>query len=290
MIGSIGTLANIPEGVTYGGITVLVTSFLANRQDPTSPNQDAPDSLPLDGYVTITPTVGEMAWPRLPRPQISAMAELKCPVWGGEAYPPGVTEEEARDLSPGVVVTATDQPDAQPNRVQYKVTWQLNGVRVQPQSKTIDVPAGGVVDLATVDPQTAAPGTVIVTTTETADRAERAAERAETASAGVTAESRSVEWGGAVSLPAGQGFLDVTLVGNATLALPARGEVAEIVNVVVRQDSTGGRALAVPDALVAFKAPLVLSASAGAVDFLSLLWTGVEWLLLPGAMSMGTPT
>lgn len=110
------------------------------------------------------------------------------------------------------------------------------------------------------------------------------------ASAGVSAPARVVSWGGAVTLPSGRGFLDVTLVGNVTLSLPARGGVAEIVNLVVRQDATGSRTLTVPDALVAFKVPLVLSVAPASVDFLSLVWTGVEWLLLPGAMSMGRPS
>ena len=180
-------LASVPEDVAYGRVRHHVQSFEGDGADlAESPNQ-RPDAIPMQGTVTITPTVGTMRWPLLDPPTTAVMARIVCPVIGGDLYPPNTTAEQVAsgDAVKGVAVVATNQPAALPTTVQYRVEWSLTGARVQPPAVTIDVPTMGVVDLTTVIPAQAEPGTVIVTTTETAERAEAAADRAEQIVAGL---------------------------------------------------------------------------------------------------------
>lgn len=173
--------ANVPEGIPSGKITAYVTSFEADGSDLGLVPDDTPDSIPLDGTITITPRVGTMNWPDLPKPQKSVMSAMVCPVIDGDLYRPGTTLQNYQDVEPGVYVIASEQPDAQPDKVQYEVRWGLPSARVQPPTTIIDVPAGGTVDLATVIPASPEPGTVIVVSTVDRERAEEAAERAELA-------------------------------------------------------------------------------------------------------------
>lgn len=265
---------DIPEGIEYGRVTAFVTSFRADGPDP----GDAPDSVPLDGLVTITPRVGTLSWPALPRPQKSVMTTLECPVIDGVLYAPGVTRETASGSDPGVMVIATHQPDALPDRVQYEVKWQLVGARIQPAGVVIDVPAGGTVDLATVA------GTVIVTYAADRERAEAAAESAVgaaevAAAAAVGLASHVVEasWSGSVVLPGGVGLVRAHLTGDTVLSAPGRGPLAESVNLVVSQDSTGGHTLTIPG--VRWGESLAYSATleGGGTDLVTLLWDGSTW-------------
>lgn len=309
--------ANVPEGVPAGRITAYVTSFEADGSDPGMVPDDTPDSIPLDGTVTITPRVGTMKWPGLPKPQTSVMSALVCPVIDGDLYRPGTTLQNYQDVDPGVTVVATDQPDAQPSTVQYEVRWNLTGARVQPQTTPIDVPANGVVDLATVIPASPEPGTVQVTYTVDRERAEAAADlaegfagEAETArdqavtakdqagvSAGeaaasalaVAAPGHTVTWDGAETLPVGEGFILATLTGDTTLSLPARGTAAESVNLLVEQDTTGGRKLTLEGAATAYGVAIQLTDDAHALDFITLVWTGSQWLTFMGAANLLIP-
>lgn len=174
-------LASVPDGVAYGVIHHHVTSFEGDGADHAEAPDQRPDEIPMQGQVTITPTVGTMRWPLLDPPTTAVMARIVCPVIDGDLYPPNTTVEQVASGTAvkGVAVVATEQPSALPTTVQYRVEWNLTGARVQPSAVTINVPASGVVDLTTVIPAQAEPGTVIVTTTETAERAEAAADRAE---------------------------------------------------------------------------------------------------------------
>lgn len=109
------------------------------------------------------------------------------------------------------------------------------------------------------------------------------------ASAGVAAPAHVLSWAGSVSLPTEVGWVEATLTGNATLSLPARGATAEIINLLVIQDSVGGHTLSIPSALASFGVPVVLSAAPGSIDLLSLVWTGSRWLVLPGALNLKVP-
>ena len=172
-------LANVPEGIVWGRVTAYVTSFVADGG--TELPDGTPDAIPLDGTITLTPTVGVMVFPTLTTPQQAVIQSLVCPVIGGVLYAPGTTPENVGDRDPGVILVASEQPLGQPDRVQYNVTWALEGARVSPPPMTIDVPSQGTVDLATVIPAKPGPGTVIVVSTVDRERAETAREGAEAA-------------------------------------------------------------------------------------------------------------
>ena len=170
-------LANVPEGIVWGRVTAYVTSFVADGG--TALPDGTPDAIPLNGTITLTPTVGVMVFPTLTPPQQAVIQSLVCPVIGGVLYAPGTTTENVGDRDPGVILVASEQPLGLPDRVQYRVTWALEGAQVTPV--TIDVPSQGTVDLATVIPATPGPGKVIVVSTVDRERAEAARDVAEAA-------------------------------------------------------------------------------------------------------------
>ena len=167
-------MVNVPDAVQYGTVTAHLVAFIADTQD----EGVVPDEVPLEGVVVLTPTVGVVRFPTTTPPRTAVVQALRCPVIGGDLYPPD-TVVGALPAQPGVVVVASDQPVGLPDTVQWTATFELVGARVQPGSITFNVPASGVVDLTTVMPATPTPGTVVVVSTETAERAEAAAERAE---------------------------------------------------------------------------------------------------------------
>ena len=164
-------LANVPEGIVWGRVTAYVTSFVADGD--TALPDGTPDAIPLNGTITLTPTVGVMVFPTLTPPQQAVIQSLQCPIIGGVLYAPGTTPENVGDRDPGVILVASEQPLGLPDRVQYRVTWALEGAQVTPV--TIDVPSQGTVDLATVIPATPGPGKVVVVSTVDRERAEDAA-------------------------------------------------------------------------------------------------------------------
>ena len=169
-------LANVPEGIVWGRVTAYVTSFVADGD--TALPDGTPDAIPLNGTITLTPTVGVMVFPTLTPPQQAVIQSLQCPIIGGVLYAPGTTPENVGDRDPGVILVASEQPLGLPDRVQYNVTWALEGARVSPPPVTIDVPSQATVDLATVIPATPGPGKVIVVSTVDRERAEAAADTA----------------------------------------------------------------------------------------------------------------
>ena len=181
-------LANVPEGIVWGRVTAYVTSFVADGG--TALPDGTPDAIPLNGTITLTPTVGVMVFPTLTPPQQAVIQSLQCPIIGGVLYAPGTTPENVGDRDPGVILVASEQPLGLPDRVQYNVTWALEGARVSPPPVTIDVPSQGTVDLATVIPATPGPGKVIVVSTVDRERAEDAADTA-ALSAASAAESEA---------------------------------------------------------------------------------------------------
>ena len=196
-------LANVPEGIVWGRVTAYVTSFVADGG--TALPDGTPDAIPLNGTITLTPTVGVMTFPTLTPPQQAVIQSLACPVIGGVLYAPGTTPENVGDRDPGVILVASEQPLGLPDRVQYKVTWALEGAQVTPV--TIDVPSQATVDLATVMPAKPGPGTVVVVSTVDRERAEDAA----------TAAANS----------AGSAFDDAAIAQGARLGAEAARDAAE---------------------------------------------------------------
>ena len=165
----------MPAGVDYGTVTGEFVSFVGDGT--TSTPDGTPDEVPLHGYVIFTPTVQTMRWPTLVPPKTAVIATVRCPVIEGVLYAPGTSPDSLGDQ--GVALVASRQPTALPDLVQYTVSFELEGAKTQPPSFRIDVPSQATVDLTTVMPATPEPGTVVVVSTETAERAEAAAARAE---------------------------------------------------------------------------------------------------------------
>ena len=215
-------LANVPEGIVWGRVTAYVTSFVADGD--TALPDGTPDAIPLNGTITLTPTVGVMVFPTLTPPQQAVIQSLACPVIGGVLYAPGTTPENVGDRDPGVILVASEQPLGLPDRVQYNVTWALEGARVSPPPVTIDVPSQGTVDLATVIPAKPGPGTVIVVSTVDRERAEDAAAAAE-GSAGSAFDDAAIAQGARLGAEAARGAAEAaadTAETAATAAVTAK--------------------------------------------------------------------
>lgn len=170
--------ADVPDIVRRGQVRHHLVSFMADGPD----NDQASDEQPLSGYVTLTPTVSQMKWPTADPPRTAVIQTLRCPVLDGWLYPPD-TEDASDDpeATSGVWIVATDQPEGLPDKVQWRASFELTGVKVQPAPVTFDVPDRGTVDLTTVLPAVPDPGVITVVSTVERERAEAAAERAELA-------------------------------------------------------------------------------------------------------------
>lgn len=162
-------MADVPDQISYGEVTGRFVSFRADGPDA----GEVPDEVPLSGTVTLTPSVNLVRFPTLEPPRIAAISSVTAQVVSGNLKAPEGTG--------GLFVIATDQPLGQPDKVQWKATFNLAGAVVQPGSVTFDVPAGGVVDLTTVIPATPAPGTVTVVSIEDRVLAQQARDEAELA-------------------------------------------------------------------------------------------------------------
>ena len=170
---------NVPEGVAYGTVHGEFMSFAADRAGTADGQDGVPDKIPMEGYVVITPKVETVRWPSLVPPITAVIQDVRCPLIEGRLYPPGTTPESAASVTPGVVLVATEQPEALPSTVQYTLTFDLRGIKRQPPAVTFNVPASGVVDLTTVLPAATDPGVVVVVSTVDRERAEAAADVAE---------------------------------------------------------------------------------------------------------------
>ena len=106
---------------------------------------------PLSGKVIFTPTVSQMQFPS-ETPPVTALQQARvCPVIDGNLYDSTISNPTT-DTPLGVSLLASDQPNALPSTVQYKVVFKLDNVTVQPSDVYIDVPANSTVDLANVIP------------------------------------------------------------------------------------------------------------------------------------------
>ena len=172
---------NVPEGVAYGTVHGEFMSFAADMAGTAAGPDGVPDKIPMEGYVVLTPQVETVRWPSLVPPITAVIQDVRCPLIEGKLYPPGTAPEYAASVTPGVVLVATEQPEALPSTVQYTLTFDLKGIKRQPNPVTFEVPSGGVVDLTTVIPATPVPGTVVVVSSVDRERAEDAASAAEAA-------------------------------------------------------------------------------------------------------------
>ena len=147
-------MADVPAEVLYGGVSGYFTRMYADSADAGA----VPDEVPLQGTVTLFPTVEVMRWPTTAPPRVAVISPVPCVLDGG------VLKRAAEGGNPPVpiVVIASDQPDAVPNRVQWRAVFQLLGVTTQPADVLFDVYPGQVVDLADQVSASPQPGTVTI--------------------------------------------------------------------------------------------------------------------------------
>lgn len=259
---------------------------------------------PVNGTAVLTPSVKETRWPNGDPKRFGVLKAHVCPIIDGYLFAPGVTREQAEgSVNPGVVVTATDQPDAIPDKIYWNVSFRLDGGAENPRSFNFEVPDGGFVDLATYMPSgPPQPGTVTIVSTIDRERAEAAATLAEgfadaaedaagvavVATQGLGAPVVTKTWGGAETLNTGAGFVIATLNANSTVTLqPGAVGIAQTLNLIVKQ--TGAHTLTLPGVKWSQAVAYEVTPEAGAQDFLSLTWDGTAWWGFVAATAGDTP-
>ena len=254
---------NVPEGVAYGTVHGEFMSFAADMAGTAAGPDGVPDKIPMEGYVVLTPQVETVRWPSLVPPITAVIQDVRCPLIEGKLYPPGTAPEYAASVTPGVVLVATEQPEALPSTVQYTLTFDLKGIKRQPNPVTFEVPSGGVVDLTTVIPATPVPGTVVVVSAVDRERAEAAAVRAEEAA--VRAEQ--AEGGGGEGGGGGvsQGDLDAATAGAITTANAYTDGQVAAADMALRVYADGKASSEAAAALAAAKADATSKADAAQV-------------------------
>lgn len=169
-------MADVPSPLTYG----TVVGRFVHLWGDTSDAGLTPDEIPATGYVTFMPKAEVVRGPISAPPFVGVKREIKCPVLNGWLCQPGSTADVGVDPAEeirGVRLVASDSPGIQPSPMQYDVTFYINNATVQPPDITIEVPADGSLDLATVVPSST-PGVVTVVLEDVRYAAEAAAEAA----------------------------------------------------------------------------------------------------------------
>ena len=168
-------MSDAPPEVRYGKVVGRFVRFVADGPDA----GNAPDELPLEGTVILTPNVTAMRWAGTAPSRMAVIESLVCRIVNGDLCAPG-------SETPGVWVVATDQPDAAPSRVQWKATFVFRDLTTQPAPVLFEVPtsdpdnpASGIVDLSTILPVAPDPGVITVVSHEDRIAAQAAADRAE---------------------------------------------------------------------------------------------------------------
>lgn len=141
--------------IAYGQVRGRFVSMQADGPD----DDVLPDEVPLTGTVTLTASAASVRFPAMNPPRTAVVATLVCPVIDGELCAPNTT-------TPGVWLLATNQPNGEPNKIQWTAEFAFTGVTSRLASRTFDVPTDATIDLASVVPSAAEPGTVKVVSSE----------------------------------------------------------------------------------------------------------------------------
>lgn len=231
-------MTDVPTPVKYGRVTGYFTSFVADTDN------DVPDEVPLSGTVTLTPLTAVTRWPTTAPPRLAFPQRQVCPVVDGTLCSPDTT-------TPDVWLVATDQPEGQPDRIQWKARFDLpSGGWVA--DVVFDVPADGVVDLALVATVPPAPGTIVVVSHQdavgaaaSADAAAQSAEAAANsaaASAGAdvsAAEAAASATAAAGSASTAQSSASAAQVSQASAATSASTADTDAASAVAAADAAG---------------------------------------------------
>ena len=206
-------MINVPESVQHGTVKMHVISGSA---DSKVDDDLRPDAAPVNGTIILKPTVSSLKVTSATPPTTMLLDTLRCPIIEGVLYPPGTELDETETTLEGVILVSSDQPATQPTSLQWQATFDLSST-TQLSPITFNVPVDGVIDLTTVIPAVASPGTVNVITTETADRAEASAATSATnaaTSAAAAQDARDTTLAAAILELRGTGFPGSTTETN----------------------------------------------------------------------------
>lgn len=162
-------MADIPSEMTWGRIRGNFGALNADSADAGL----VPDLDPVQGTVTLTPRLALVKI--LSIPMIAVAKTVVCRIVDGKMIGPDGTNE--------VRVVASDSPGIEPYPLQWDVRINIVGATQQPAPMIIDVPSGGVVDLALIVPSPPAIPVVEVVTEETKLEAQAARDQAVAAAA-----------------------------------------------------------------------------------------------------------
>lgn len=151
----------LPTNVTYGQVTGRFILATADSSDPDT----VPDAIPASGSLRFTPAPAYILDPTADPDPAWIMPQ---PV-DGTLDAQGYLVDSFGNR--GVWLVATDDSSLIPVNWTYRVTFALN---VNIAAINIAVPGGVTSDLSLIAPLPATPGTTVVVTAETAQRAEAA--------------------------------------------------------------------------------------------------------------------
>ena len=255
---------------------------------------------PLSVKVIFTPTVSQMQFPS-ETPPVTALQQARvCPVIDGNLYDSTISNPTT-DTPLGVSLLASDQPNALPSTVQYKVVFKLDNVTVQPSDVYIDVPANSTVDLANIIPAIDYTHLPVVVSQEERILAQQAAQEAKEAQ---LAAEQAKEQGSQllVSLGNTEGALDLsavttnqiihlTRVGDITITLPMSPIVWQTITLVMKKDATDtAYAFTLNNVITAYGVSITPSPAANALDEIMCFYDGVRWKARVSGLSDAIPT
>jgi hypothetical protein len=159
---------DVPAEVQYGQVIGRFVSFTADSYDA----GNVPDEVPLNGKVILTPLTTITRWPTTTPPRLAIAQPVTAVVIDGTLTgPDGLTNHL-------LYLVATDQPEGQPDTIQWRASFRFDGVTTQPADVVFDVPAGGVVDLGMIASIPPEPPAIVVVSHEDALAAAASAEEA----------------------------------------------------------------------------------------------------------------
>lgn len=166
----------LPTPITYGTVTGRFVQAILDGPDA----DDNPDSQPISGTVTFTPSVPAV---------LVGAGTVPTTVLGA---PIAVTLDADGSFTAKLV--ATDNPDTRPTGWTYEAKFTFDSTSYKAFS--LSVPAGSITDLTLAAPTPSTPGTVTIVNEQTRLAAEAAADRSEGAAARAEAAAERAEAGG----------------------------------------------------------------------------------------------
>lgn len=264
----------LPANMGFGTVT---GTFM--KAAPDGPDADKlPDGVPLQGLqIVFTPAVGYVRnVTATPRKLIIPIDPVECS-----------TDSEGRLIdpqgSPDVVLVAGNDPEITPTNWTWNVSIPSLGININ-----ILVEDGQTVDLASVVPVPASPGTDIANWNAAVIAAQNLQNEL------VVSVDPQSDWTGNVTLASGQTrgtYLRRRLTGNTTLSvLSGVANQAYSCTLELQQDATGNRTIVLANVATPYGLPLVLSTAANSVDKIRLEWTGTRWEAYLAASSLMIPS